>query len=63
MAKLSPETTEIINQLRQQLTDIINDATAAEFTIFERHRKKMGPLPLGLPRLYFLIIPSSQNMC
>ena len=37
MAKLSPEIRETINQLRQKLIDIIDDATATEFILFERY--------------------------
>lgn len=35
MAKLSEETTETINRLKQQSLDIVDEATAAELTIFE----------------------------
>ncbi|MBW4621267.1 MAG: hypothetical protein KME17_18145 [Cyanosarcina radialis HA8281-LM2] len=35
MAKLPSETTEIINNLKQQSLDIVDDATAIELTIFE----------------------------
>lgn len=37
MAKLSLETTEILNQIRQQLIDIIDDATGMEFILFEQY--------------------------
>jgi hypothetical protein len=36
MAKLGPETTEIINRLRQEAFDIVDEATALEFKIFDR---------------------------
>lgn len=35
MAKISTETTETINRLKQQSLDILNEATALELTIFE----------------------------
>lgn len=35
MAKLPEETTETINSLKQQSLDIVDEATAAELTIFE----------------------------
>lgn len=35
MAKLPTETSETIWSVKQQLLDIINEATAAEFTLFE----------------------------
>lgn len=37
MAKLSPEITATIEQLRQQLIAIVDSATATEFQIFDRH--------------------------
>jgi hypothetical protein len=36
MAKLGTETTEIINRLKQRSLDIVDEATAIEFKIFER---------------------------
>jgi len=36
MAKLPEETTETINSLKQQLLDIVDEATAVEFALFER---------------------------
>jgi hypothetical protein len=36
IAKLGPETTEIINRLRQEAFDIVDEATALEFGIFDR---------------------------
>jgi hypothetical protein len=36
MAKLGPETSEIINRLRQKAFDIVDEATALEFKIFDR---------------------------
>ncbi len=35
MAKLPPENTEIINNLKQQSLDLVDEATATELTIFE----------------------------
>lgn len=35
MAKLPTETTETINRLKQQALEIVDEATAAEFTLFE----------------------------
>lgn len=35
MAKLQPETTEIINQLKQKALEIVDAATALELKIFE----------------------------
>ena len=36
MAKLGPETSEIINRLKQEALDIVDEATAIEFKIFDR---------------------------
>jgi hypothetical protein len=36
MAKLGSETTEIINRLRQKAFEIVDEATALEFKIFDR---------------------------
>ena len=36
MAKLSTETTETLWHLKRQLLDIVDEATAVEFVIFER---------------------------
>ncbi len=36
MAKLGPETSELINRLRQEAFDIVDDVTALEFKIFDR---------------------------
>lgn len=36
MAKLPEQTTVTINSLKQQLLDIVDDATAVEFVLFER---------------------------
>lgn len=36
MAKLPGETTETVNSLKQQLLDIVDQATAVEFALFER---------------------------
>lgn len=36
MAKLPQNTTEKIIHLKQQLLDVVNDATATEFILFER---------------------------
>jgi hypothetical protein len=36
MAKLTEETTATINSLKQQLLNTVDDATAAEFALFER---------------------------
>jgi hypothetical protein len=36
MAKLDSETTEIVNRLKQESLDIVDDASALEFKIFER---------------------------
>ncbi len=44
MAKLSSEITESLNQLRQQLIEVINDATGTEFTLFERYGETEGTL-------------------
>lgn len=36
MVKLPEETTETVNHLKQHLLDIVDDATAVEFALFER---------------------------
>jgi len=39
MAKLPIEIAEIIDRLKRQLLDIIDDATKAEYTLFEQFRE------------------------
>ncbi len=36
MAKLSPQTTEIINRLKQQALDVLHEAKTAEFNLLDR---------------------------
>ncbi len=46
MAKLPKETTVTINSLKQQLLDILDNSTAAEFMLFERFGETETTIPL-----------------
>lgn len=46
MAKLPEETTVTINSLKQQLLDILDNSTAAEFMLFERFGETETTMPI-----------------